>query len=211
MPTKITTKRCNSILCQRFRPNGRKNFSLGESPAVPRPDWFQEGDFHVPLFYSLHNSASAECALESYTLVGTKSSYEDAKNKVILVFARCGLSTMQPVKTQRPQALQMNFTIESIEVPTADLATWMFEQNLASVPTSAYKTANAWIHEKKARVADIRTIQGQSGQRCRSGSISEIQYATELTETPEGEPRPSRWATPQRGRYGRAGIRLESR
>ena len=28
MPTKITTKRCNSILCQRFRPNGRKNFSL---------------------------------------------------------------------------------------------------------------------------------------------------------------------------------------
>jgi len=28
MPIKITTKRCNSILCQRFRPNGRKNFSL---------------------------------------------------------------------------------------------------------------------------------------------------------------------------------------
>ena len=28
MHTKITTKRCNSILCQRFRPNGRKNFRL---------------------------------------------------------------------------------------------------------------------------------------------------------------------------------------
>ena len=37
MPTKITTKRCNSILCQRFRPNGRKNFSLncGASHACP--------------------------------------------------------------------------------------------------------------------------------------------------------------------------------
>jgi len=34
MPTKITTKRCNSILCQRFRPNGRKNFSLSETERM---------------------------------------------------------------------------------------------------------------------------------------------------------------------------------
>ena len=149
---------------------------VGETPALPTPEWFQEGDMHIPNFYSLRTSTNIDSDPESYMLLGTKSPHGQSQSTVVLAFARCGLTRLQSPKVQKPAASQLNFTFEWIEVPTATLSSWLFEQELSEVHKSAYQAALGWAASEEGTIVDLKTIQTKSGQRSTNSSASEVIY-----------------------------------
>ena len=171
---------------------------LGESPALPKPEWLQDGDFHIPHFYTLRTTTAADCRPEGYTLLGSKASFENAKDRLVLVFARCGLTGLRSSSVHRPAANQLNFSFEWVEVPTDLLSEWLFNQNLSNVPAIAHNVARKWKTDGKATIAEFTTVQTRTGQRSKNESISEVIYPEAYVGSESG-PRPQSYETRNQG------------
>lgn len=176
---------------------------VGESPAIQRPNWFQEGDVFVPLFYRMKSSSAVTSVDGSYVLLDVGPASENEDRRSVLSFARA--ATMEAVLQDKDsdsesiESYGLNVTAEWFDVPTSELGKWLFEQELGSVATSAYSVAKDWQKSGLATIANLASIQTRSGQRCKTESVSHVIYATEYLVPKNGIPRASAYETRYQG------------
>ncbi|MCB1099174.1 MAG: hypothetical protein KDN22_26625 [Verrucomicrobiae bacterium] len=148
----------------------------GESPASPKPSWFQQGDTYMPLFQTMQFSTSVTCIPDHYMLLGTQPPFNGANDRSILAFVRCGRSYVRPNKAT-DVANQQSVTIEHIEVLSEDYDRWAYTQTVGEIPLTARETAGKWVSSDRARNVGFAVIQGRSGQKLRASSIVELTFA----------------------------------